>query len=139
MPPYSPISTIYPAACARLHSKCGELVLLRAELRGRERTAILIPIQIFVYALTAGYLIYVATELHHRNERSWQAIVSRLSADPCETDRPLPLCRNSGLMMQMADYVERNAQGFERTSLDEFRSNGLALRLMALRNLIKLS
>jgi hypothetical protein len=117
---------------------CGDLVLLRTKAQGRERKTILIPVQILVYAVIATYLVYAAADFHRRNHRSWQAIVSRLSPDASAATRPRRQFRNAGVMMEMADYIERNARDFDAMSLLAFRANALRMRFAALGALIRL-
>lgn len=89
--------------------------------------------------MTAIYLGYSAAELHRRNQRSWQTIVSSLVTDSDADAGPWVAYRNAGVMMEMADYLERNARGFDAQDLRELRSHALQLRFYALRSFLHLS
>jgi len=114
---------------------------------GREsKQAILIPLQLAAFALTAFYMYRRWSELHARNRRSWQQIVSRLSpawkgAVPLQPGDIAPLAaaglwtvyRDAGVMMELADYADRH--GRDSSSVQELRFTALSLRFAALRAL----
>jgi hypothetical protein len=93
------------------------------------------------------YMVYSAAEQFRRNHRSWQAIVDRLSFDwnagmdfgvPA-LEKPWTAFRDAGVMMEMADYIERHAREFDATALDSLRVTALRLRFQSLRALTGLS
>jgi hypothetical protein len=111
---------------------------------GRESKAILIPLQLAAFVLTAFYMFHRWSELRRRNRRSWQEIVSRLSpASAClRTDEPIDTAdlwtvfRDAGVMMELADYAQRHGQDFEASSIQELRMTALFLRISAVRALV---
>lgn len=121
---------------------------LSASLRctsGRESKAILIPIQLGVFALTLFYLIYSRVEMRRRLCRSWQAIASRLSPGCFDTSstaaslgmiEPRVRYRDAGVMMEIADYAERNVRNLDHILIEELRSNALQIRIGILKTLL---
>jgi len=94
----------------------------------------------------ALYMFRRWSELHARNRRSWDEIVSRLSpawkcADllqPGDTTllaaaRLWTVFRDAGVMMELADYADRD--GRDSGSVQELRFTALSLRFAALRAL----
>jgi hypothetical protein len=86
------------------------------------------------------------SELHARNRRSWDEIVSRLSpawivAEPLQPGDTAPLAvarvwtvfRDAEVMMELADYADRH--GRDSSSGQELRFTALSLRFTALRAL----
>jgi hypothetical protein len=107
---------------------------------------ILIPFQAALMALITAYMVYSAAEQFQRNHRSWQAIVSRLSFDwdagmawgSPSLEKPWIAFRDAGIMMEMADYIERHAREFDAAALDSLRATALQLRFQSLRALTRL-
>jgi hypothetical protein len=113
---------------------------------GTGKQAILIPLQLAAFSLTALYMFRRCSELHARNRRSWDEIVSRLSpawkcAKPLQPGDSAPLAaarlwtvyRDAGVMMELADYADRH--GRDSSSVQELRFTALSLRFTALRAL----
>jgi len=74
--------------------------------------------------------------------RSWQAIASRLSPACCETAtnpsslrkiEPSVRYRDAGLMMELAEYAERNARNLDPVLIADLRSDALQIRIRTLR------
>ncbi len=108
---------------------------------------ILIPLQAALLTLVTTYLVYSVTEQFRRSHRSWQAIVSRLSFDwnagtafcvPA-LEKPWTAFRDAGVMMEMADYIERHAREFDASALESLRIAALQMRLQSLMALTRLS
>jgi hypothetical protein len=120
------------------------------EIPGRESKIILIPLQIGGFALTAFYMSYRWSELRRRNRRSWQQIVSRLSpgwngTSPVEPGDNSPLSgtnlwtvyRDTGVIMELADYAQCHGRDFDVSSVRELRFTALSLRFEVLRALAR--
>jgi predicted Ser/Thr protein kinase len=109
---------------------------------GRENKTILIPLQFAVCAAITLYLVHCRVELQRRNQRSWQQIVSRFSPalQSIETARrisataPRVAFRNAGVMMEIADYAERNSSGLDIAAIEGLRSHALSVRFSALKS-----
>ena len=105
--------------------------------------------------LIAAVLVGTAVENHRRNRRSWQGIVARMSpecklqwntaASPIRaevigavwTRNPRAAFRDSGVMLEMADYAERNAASCNSMQMQTVRTAAVKLRTSAGRRLIK--
>jgi hypothetical protein len=128
----------------------GEPVRLPATNSGTGKQAILIPLQLAAFTLTAFYIVYRWSELRRRNQRSWQQIVSRLShawngAGSLEPgDRTLfsadglwAVYRDAGVMMELADYACRHGRDFDVSSVEDLRFTALSLRFTVLKALTR--
>jgi len=122
---------------------------------GRESTIILIPLQVAFFILITGVLVGTSVEKHRRNRRSWPAIVDRMSPEAklqwntsASVPRPEVMgevwignpraaFRDSGVMMEMADYAERNAPLSDSTRMQTVRTAAVKLRTVATRRLIE--
>ena len=126
----------------------GELVRLPRVDSGTGKQAILIPLQLAAFSLTAFYMFRRWSELHARNRRSWDEIVGRLSpawkcADLLQPGDTAPLAaarlwtvfRDAGVMMELADYAQCHARDFDTNSVQDLRFTALSLRLTVLRAL----
>jgi len=113
---------------------------------GTGKQVILFPLQLAAFSLMALFMFRRWSELHARNRRSWDEIVSRLSpawkcADllqPGDTTllaaaRLWTVFRDAGVMMELADYADRD--GRDSGSVQELRFTALSLRFAALRAL----
>ena len=109
----------------------GEPVRLLGVISGTRRQDILIPLQLVLLALITTYMVYCASDQYRRNHRSWQAIVNRLSFATA--------FRDAGVMMEMADYVERHANEFDSASLETLRCTAIQLRVESLMALARRS
>jgi hypothetical protein len=87
---------------------------------------------------------YFRAEMRRRNQRTWPAIVGRLSNARAQLTG-IPASRvpsrwdvfsDAGVLMEMADYVERNAYHPDVASLAEIRINAAQLRLEFLKSLM---
>ncbi len=111
--------------------------------QGRE-ILILIPIQIAIFAFVATYMVYSFAELRRRNQRSWPAIVSRLSQPGAQlTEIPASpvlsrwdIFSDAGVLLEMADYVERNAYHPDAESRAAIRAGATQARLEFLKSLV---
>jgi hypothetical protein len=87
-------------------------------------------------------------EMHRRNHRSWPAIIDRMSPDnrpawslptTAQPERPVSISINSpwaafrdaGVLMEMADYAERNGSSFDPGRLQAIRVTAIQLRFAA--------
>ena len=89
-------------------------------------------------------MVYTFAEMHRRNHRSWPAIVGRLSNPGALNEGSAPRRRwnifsDAGVLMEMADYAERNAHHSDVASLAVIRINAAQLRLDVLRSLMTCS
>ena len=88
------------------------------------------------------YLVYSWVELRRRNQRSWPAIVSRLSpawnaagnyiVSP-GSNKLWALYHDAGVLMELADYAERNDRNLDNRSIQELRGDALRMRFSALK------
>jgi hypothetical protein len=108
------------------------------------KQTILIPLQLGTFTLTLLYLIYSRVEMRRRLCRSWQAIASRLSPTCFHTESTAASLgamarvryRDAGVMMEIADYAERNARNLDHILIEELRSDALKIRIGILRTLL---
>lgn|GEM_PF-2408356 len=113
---------------------------------GRESTIILIPLQIACFLLTATAIVSSFVHMHRRERRSWEAIMARMSPDGRRawnlsdrfealdstwTRTPRVAFRDAGVLMEMADYMERNSTSCDGTRLELVRSAAVDLRFAA--------
>jgi len=100
-------------------------------------------------------LVGTSVEKHRRNRRAWPAIVARMSPEcrlqwspTASTYRsevigavwirnPHAAYRDSSVMMEMADYAERNAPLSDSTRMQTVRTAAVKLRTVATRRLIE--
>jgi hypothetical protein len=92
-------------------------------------------------------------QMHRRNSRSWEAIVALMSpgcrlqwgAPPSNRaealgaiwmNDPRAAFRDSGVLLEMADYAERNALAYDQARMEQVRAAGLQLRAAATRAMI---
>ncbi len=114
----------------------------------------LIPLQIVLLVLIATVVVWSLVEMHRRQRRSWQEIVVRMSPECRQAwgerspDRskgvtaawirsPRLAFRDAGVLMEMADYTERNAVTFDPLFLHRFRNTAVRLRLTAARAMVR--
>ena len=110
---------------------------------------ILLPLQAALLTLVATFMVLSVTGQYRRSHRSWQAIVSRLSVE-CDGRTALHASRNinlalahpwtafrdAGVMMEMADYIERHSPEIDAASLQSLRLTAIQMRFLSLRALI---
>jgi hypothetical protein len=87
-------------------------------------------------------------EMHQRNHRSWPAIVARMSPEGRVAwsamassqsavinfpgaKSPWAAFHDAGVLMEMADYAERNATHFDPLHVQAVRTSAIQLRLAA--------
>jgi len=132
----------------------GELVRLLGVSPGRESTAILIPVQIGVVLLIAAYLAGWYFQMYRRNRRLWDELLARMSPE-CRQGWTLPsparaqalsavwvsnpraAFRDAGVLMEMADYAERNSLVDDPARMQAVRTAALRLRLSAASAMIR--
>src|SRR6266536_1331174 len=104
----------------------------------RERTPILYPLPILVPALVAIYLGHRTTLLHHRNMQSWESLVARLHPKwSVGGERRLwGMFREAGVMLEMADYAERNGTSVDLAIVNTLRRDALRIRIDVLKALV---
>ena len=122
----------------------GGVVRLLCVSSGRESKTILIPIQIVLFLLISIAMVNWFLQMHQRNSRSWEAILARMSpacrlactsSAPSEAlnllsaQTPRSAFRDAGVLMEMADYVERNSLSKDLANLQNIRDAALQLRL----------
>ncbi len=132
---------------------------LFADLKVRGPTILDSYLQIALFVSVAVYLGQWSAGLHRRNARSWDALVARLglnlreggsSADlAAEMDRHFTseeiaqraltaqgrraMFREAGVMLEMADYAERNGGAEIAPLVARLRSHALAIRMGTLK------
>ncbi|MGA8668931.1 MAG: hypothetical protein WB679_03615 [Terracidiphilus sp.] len=116
-------------------------------------------LQIALFVSIAVYLGQWIAELHRRNARSWDAMVARLrlnsskggssadlaaEMDRCFTSEEIAkraltaqgrraMFREAGVMLEMADYAERNGGAEIAPLVARLRSHALAIRMGTLK------
>jgi len=92
-------------------------------------------------------------QMHRRSHRSWEAIMARMSPE-CRsawtavstagalnsicTKAPRAAFRDAGVLMEIADYTERNALNFDPARMRFVRAAALKLRLASALAMIRL-
>ncbi|HXS75557.1 MAG TPA: hypothetical protein VN753_05220 [Terracidiphilus sp.] len=114
---------------------------------GRESKIILLPLQVAFFILVTAAMVSSFIAMHRRNRRSWHGIVARMSPE-CRlawrkgpdglkdviaiwAKTPSAAFRDAGVLMEMAEYAERNALQSDSASIRFFRNAALELRLAA--------
>jgi hypothetical protein len=92
-----------------------------------------------VLALT-GYLLWVCQYMHWRNQLGWDELTSQIRpADEAGQAKGLDGLRvwfqNARVLMEMADFAERNGALVLAPSIQELRRNAMQSRLDAVRSL----
>ena len=130
-----------------------------------KRPAILYSyLQIALFISIAIFFGQWRAELHRRNTRSWDAMVASLRTNfspvaasedlAAEMDRHYTsemiakraasvdgrrtMCREAGVMLEMADYAERNGGAEVAPLVARLRSHALAIRLATLKSRVGL-
>jgi hypothetical protein len=103
--------------------------------------------QIAACTMVAIYLGYCRSRLHERSMRSWDQIVGRLdprwaewkSAGTSVTSlNGLRALHNSaGVLMEMADYAERNCSAIDPKLLATLRNDAIEIRIHSLKALVR--
>ena len=116
-----------------------------------EDTITLIAFQFAAFTLIAAYLAFSVATLHRRNQVSWESLSSRL--DPAwslagsagvavlASDRSVrwSAFRNAGVLMQMADYADRNGTAIDPSVLSSLRADAIRMRIAVLQSLVRRS
>jgi hypothetical protein len=104
--------------------------------------------------MIAAYLGFSAAALHRRNQLSWESLSSRL--DPAwlapamavsESARVAVLAsdrsarwsafRNAGVLMQMADFADRNSSALDPSVLASLRADAIRMRFAVLYSFVQ--
>ena len=119
---------------------------------------ILVVLQIAVMAAVAVYLAHGRAGLCRRNAQSWESLIARLSPDwsgkelsdhflwkeglsasPQETWTRMHgarglwvMFKNAKVMLEMADYADRNTDTLDRLLLETLRSDAMQIRVNVL-------
>jgi hypothetical protein len=94
-------------------------------------------------------MVYFVAEMHRRNHRTWQAIVSRMSPQnaigvtvqsngatpPGASGAWVAFC-DAGVLLELVGYVERNAEEYEVESMQALKNNAIQMRFSALKSLL---
>ena len=132
----------------------GSFRLLPGKFWGRKSTAILIPLQVILLLLITALLVLWFAQMQRRALRSWDGIVARLSPESrtqwnssrgarAETvgafwmRNPRAAFRDSGVLLEMADYAERNAVSCDLARLEAVRIAAFELRTAATRMMMR--
>ena len=132
----------------------GSFRLLPGKFWGRKSTAILIPLQVILLLLITALLVGWFAHMQRRNHRSWDAVVDRMSPESrmqwslspgacAETvaaiwmKNPRAAFRDSGVLLEMADYAERNAASCDLARLQAVRTAALQLRTASARVMVR--
>ncbi len=106
--------------------------------------------------LAAVSLVYWLASHHRRNARSWESLVARLELDRSHVsaasiragaeDAPLlvkdreglrTMYQQAGVMVEIADYAERNGSKMDPTAIAELRRDAIAVRVETWKALAK--
>jgi hypothetical protein len=119
------------------------------QLSGPEITINLIAFQFAMFTLTAAYLAFSVAALHRRNQVSWESLSSRLhpASSISRSARVAVLAsdwstrwsafRDAGVVMQMADYAERNGLAVDPSELASLRADAIRMRFGVLHAFIR--
>jgi hypothetical protein len=93
-------------------------------------------------------------QMHRRNSRSWEGMLARMSTE-CRlqwsatpsagaealgaiwTEDPRAAFRDSGVLLEMTDYAERNALSYDSARMEAARTAAFELRAAATRAMIR--
>jgi hypothetical protein len=129
--------------------------------RRKGEPMISISLQIAAIAAVAVYLVRWRAGLRRRNAQSWDSLVARLQpewsarelSDPWLWDKqpdagPITkwkrmrnahglktMYHNAGVMLEMADYADRNSDSFNCEFLADLRAEAMQIRISVLRTL----
>jgi hypothetical protein len=106
--------------------------------------------------MIAAYLAFSAAALHRRNQVSWESLSSRL--DPAWLAPAMPVSesarfavlatdraarwsafRNAGVLMQMADFADRNSSAIDPSVLASLRADAIRMRFAVLYSFVQRS
>ncbi len=104
-----------------------------------------------MFTLTAAYLAFSVVALHRRNQLSWESLSSRLH--PAWISGAMPVSssarvaadrsarwsafRDAGVLMQMADYADRNGIAVDPSVLASLRSDAIRMRFAVLHAFVR--
>jgi hypothetical protein len=110
----------------------------------------LIALQSAAFTLTAAYLVFSAVMLHRRNQLSWDSLSSRLHPAWASTRYAAPFgaiaadrsalwsaFRDAGVLMQMADYADRNGVAVDRSVVASMRADAIRIRFAVLQSFLR--
>jgi hypothetical protein len=109
-----------------------------------------------MFTLTAAYLAFSVAALHRRNQLSWETLSSRLhpawisGAMPVSSSARVAVLasdrsarwsafRDAGVLMQMADYADRNGIAGDPSVLASLRADAIRMRFAVLQSLVRRS
>lgn len=133
------------------------------DFQARGAAILFLSLQLAVFFAIAAYLSHCRAGLQRRNARSWDAIVRLLLAGSSgdgasvnfavEIDRRFTnqsieqrvgsprgrrtMFRDAGVMMEMADYAERNGGERQALFVTALRRHALAIRIGTLRDFVR--
>ncbi|HMG86928.1 MAG TPA: hypothetical protein VK574_14445 [Terracidiphilus sp.] len=99
--------------------------------------------------MTAAYLTFSAATLHRRNQLSWESLSSRLQpawsvsssarVAVLASDRSArwSAFRDAGVLMQMADYADRNGVAVDPSVLASLRADAIRMRFAVLQSFVR--
>jgi hypothetical protein len=101
--------------------------------------------------MTAAYLTASAVMLHRRNQLSWESLSSRLhpawssggyaplvvNASDCSTR--WSAFRDAGVLVQMADFADRNGSAIDPSLLASLRADAIRMRFGVLNSFFRRS
>jgi len=136
-----------------LASNSGECSTSSAPFRD-ERQAILIPLQIALLLFIAATMVFWFAQMHRGSRRSWEEMLACISPEcraACAsgtsaeaevlasiwTMTPRKAFRDAGLLMQMAEYAERNASPYDPARMQHIGSAALRLRIAAAHAMVR--
>jgi hypothetical protein len=94
------------------------------------------PLQAATLLVVAVYLIHARMMLQRRNRRLWHDLAAQI--EPSVIKRgSLARFHLAGILLQMADYAERN--GADADSWTQLKNDAMALRMSTLLAMIRLS
>jgi hypothetical protein len=111
----------------------------------------LITVQFAGFTMIAAYLAFSVAMLHRRNQVSWESLSSRIdrtwlapalhsggsarvAAPGADGPRRWSAFRTAGVLMQMADYADRNGCAVDPSVLAALRADAIRMRVASLRS-----
>ena len=93
--------------------------------------------------MIAAYLAFSVAMLHRCNQLAWQSLSSRI--DQAWLAPALASCgsarwsafRSAGVLMQMADYADRNGGAVDPSVLASLRADAIRIRVAALHSHVR--
>lgn len=124
----------------------GDFAYRLTRLSGLEITITPIAFQFAGFTMIATYLAFSVAMLHRRNQLSWQSLSSRIdqawlvpsdgsarvAAPASDRSARWSAFRTAGVLMQMADYADRNGGAVDPSVLASLRADAIRIRVAAL-------